>query len=103
MANRYGLLVRMTAKAGKDAAVDEFLRSALPLVNAEPGTTAWFAVRLGTGEYGIVDFFPNEDARNAHLNGAVAKALMAKATELLAKVPDIQKIDVLAEKLPGKP
>ena len=100
MASRYGLLVRMTAKPGKDAAVDAFLKSALPLVNAEAGTTAWFAVRMGTGQYAIMDFFPDDDARNAHLNGAVAKALMSKATELLEKVPDIQKIDVLAEKLP---
>ena len=75
--------------------------SALPLVNQEPDTTAWFALKMGPSTFGIFDAFPNEQGREAHLNGAVAKALMAKASELLAKSPEIHKVDVLADKLPG--
>ena len=41
------LLVRLEAKPGKEEAVEEFLRSALPLVEQEPGTKPWFAVRFG--------------------------------------------------------
>ena len=98
-----GLLVRLEAKPGNDARVEEFLQSALPLVHQEPGTTAWFAIRFGRSEYGIVDFFPDDAARDAHLNGPVAKALMAHADELLASPPSIQKLDVLASKLPPAP
>jgi quinol monooxygenase YgiN len=74
----------------------------LALVQQEPATTAWFAVKLGPSMYGIFDVFPDEAGRQAHLDGAVAKALMAKASELLAEPPKIEKLEVLAAKLPSK-
>lgn len=97
-----GLLVRMEAKSGKDAEVREFLESALPAVREEAGTTAWFAVRFGRGEYGIFDAFPDETAREAHLAGPVGRALMRAADTLFAAAPEIHKLDVLADKLPGE-
>ena len=39
--------------------------------------------------------------RQAHLSGRVAAALMAKASELLSEPPAIEKVDVLAAKLPS--
>jgi quinol monooxygenase YgiN len=81
--------------------VEEFLRSALPLVEQEPGTTAWFAIRFGPSRFGIFDAFPDEEGRKAHLSGAVAAALMARADELFTEPPDIQQIDVLTDKLPA--
>ena len=96
-----GLLARLDVKPGKDADVEAFLRSALPLVRQEPGTTAWFAIRFGRSEYGIFDVFPDDAARDAHLNGAVASALMGKADELFTAPPRIQKLDVIASKLPS--
>ena len=98
---KYSLYVRLEAKPGKEQEVADFLVSALPLVNQEPETTAWFALRMSPNVFGIFDAFPNEQGRDAHLNGAVAKALMAKAPDLLAKPPEIHKVDVLADKLPG--
>jgi len=98
MSNK-GLLVRLEAKPGKEAEVEEFLRSALPLVQQEPATTAWFAIRFGQSEFGIFDVFPDDAGRDAHLNGEVAKALMANASTLLAKPPGIEKIDVVADNL----
>lgn len=95
-----GLLVRVKAKAGKIEDVERFLKSALPLVRDESGTTAWFAIRLGRSEFGIFDVFPGDAEREAHLTGPVAKALMEKADELFAEPPRIQKLDVLADKLP---
>lgn len=97
-----GLLVRLEAKHGKDDEVEDFLSAALPLVRQEAGTKAWFAVRFGRSEYGIVDFFPDEASRDAHLNGAVASALLQKADKLLETSPDIQKIEILASKLPSQ-
>ena len=94
------LLVRLEAKPGKEAEVERFLRAGLPLVQDEPATTAWFGIRLGSSTFGIFDAFPNEAGRQAHLAGKVAAALMAKAPELLAKPPVIEKVDVLAAKLP---
>ena len=95
-----GLLVRLEAKAGKEEEVATFLGGAVPLVQAEPATIAWFAVRIGPSSFAIVDFFPDEDGRRAHLQGPVAAALMERADDLLASAPEIEHIDVLAAKLP---
>ena len=94
-----GLFVRLEAKAGKEAEVESFLKSALPLVQDEPETTVWFAIRMGPSTFGIFDANPDDSGRQAHLNGKVAAALMAKAPELLAQPPSIEKVDVLAAKL----
>lgn len=97
---KVALLVMLEAKPGKELELASFLSGALPLVQAEPATTAWFAVRFGPSTFGIFDVFPNESGREAHLAGPVAAALMAAASELLAEPPAIEKIDVLAAKLP---
>src|SRR6266404_5740589 len=73
---KVALLVRLEAKRGREADVENFLRSGLPLVQAEPATTAWFGIRLGPSTFGIFDAFPDEAGRNAHLSGRVAAALM---------------------------
>ncbi|MBI4292938.1 MAG: hypothetical protein HY661_15815 [Betaproteobacteria bacterium] len=96
-----GLLVRMEAKPGKDRDVEEFLLSALPMVRQEADTTAWFAIRFGRAEYGIFDVFPDDESRDAHLSGPVARALMEKADTLFATPPVIHKLDVVASKVPA--
>jgi quinol monooxygenase YgiN len=100
--SKLALYVPLEAKPGKEKEVAEFLKSALPLVEAEPGTVTWFAIQEGPSSFAIFDTFNDEAGRNAHLNGKVAAALMAKAGELLAKPPAIHKIDILTDKLPGK-
>src|SRR5262245_37771920 len=95
-----GLLVTLEAKPGKEADVEAFLASAVPLVNDEPETVAWFAIRLSESTFGIFDVFPTDAGRDAHLNGKVAAALMAQAPDLFSDAPNIQQIDVLASKLP---
>jgi quinol monooxygenase YgiN len=96
-----GLLVRLVAKPGKEAEVISFLEGGLSLVEEEPATVAWFAIRLGPSEFGIFDCFPDDSGRQAHLAGRVAAALMAQAPELLERPPVIEPADVLAAKLPG--
>ena len=96
-----GLLVRLEAKPGKEEEVENFLRGGLAIVEEEPATIAWFAIRLGPTTFGIFDAFPDEAGRQAHLTGRVAAALMAKAPDLFAQPPAIEKVDVLAAKLPG--
>jgi quinol monooxygenase YgiN len=98
---KVALYVRLEAKAGKEAEVESFLRGGLAIVQEEPATTAWFAIRMGPSTFGIFDAFPDDAGRQAHLTGRVAAALMAKAGELLAQPPSIEKVDVLAAKLPG--
>jgi quinol monooxygenase YgiN len=94
------LFVRLEAKPGKEADVENFLRAGLPIVQEEPATTIWFALRLGPSTFAIYDAFPDESGRQAHLSGRVAAALMEKASELFAQPPTIEKADVLAAKLP---
>jgi quinol monooxygenase YgiN len=98
---KVALWVRMEAKPGREADVETFLRGGLALVQEEPATTAWFAIRLAPATFGIFDAFPDEAGRNAHLAGRVAAALAAKASELFAQPPTIEKVDVLAAKLPS--
>jgi quinol monooxygenase YgiN len=101
MANvdKYAIWAQLEAKPGKEQEVEEFLKSALPLAQAETGTTTWFAVKMSNGSYGIFDTFADEDARNAHLNGEIAKALFAKAEDLFAKPPEIDRPQILAAKV----
>lgn len=98
---KVALWVRLEAKPGKEAEVESFLRGGLAIVEQEPATIAWFAIRMGASTFGIFDAFPDEAGRQAHLSGQVAAALMARAPELLAQPPKIEKIDVLAAKLPA--
>jgi quinol monooxygenase YgiN len=97
---KVALVVFLEAKPEKEAEVENFLLGGLPIVQEEPATTVWFALRMGPSTFGIFDAFPDEEGRQAHLSGRVAAALMEKAPDLFAHPPSIEKIDVLAAKLP---
>jgi quinol monooxygenase YgiN len=94
------LFVTMKAKPGKEGELSRFLAGGLQVVDGEPATVAWFAIQLDAGTFAIFDAFPDDAGRDAHLNGKLAAALMAKASELLAEPPKLEKADVLAAKLP---
>jgi quinol monooxygenase YgiN len=94
------LIVQLEAAPGKEEELASFLVDALALVDGEPQTVAWFALRTGAASFAIVDAFPDEAGRQAHLAGPVAAALIERADELLAQQPQIEPIDVLAAKLP---
>ena len=94
-----GLWVPQQAKPVKKAVVKAFLEAGQALVEDEPGTTAWFAVQMGPGQFGIFDVFPDDEGRQAHLGGKVAAALMEQAADLFADAPQIHQLDVIAEKL----
>jgi quinol monooxygenase YgiN len=98
---RVGLMVRLEAKPGKEAALAELLGTAETLALEEPETTVWFALRLGPSTFAIFDAFHNDVGRQAHLEGRIAAALMAKAPDLLKEPPKIEKVDVLGAKIPG--
>ena len=93
------LYAPLEAKPDKAEEVEAFLRNAQALAEQEPGTTAWFALRMGPTTFAIFDVFPDEESRQAHLNGEIAKALMEHADDLLAKPPQIHQLDVIASKL----
>jgi hypothetical protein len=91
-----GLLVTLEALAGKEADAEEFLRSAQPLALAERATLKWYAIKLGPGKFGIFDTFATETGRNAHLTGEIAKELGARASDLFAVPPQVEKVEILA-------
>ena len=94
-----GLIVQLVAQPGKEDELATFLVDALPLVEGEPQTVAWFAIRTSDSSFAIVDVFPDEAGRQAHLDGPVAAALIERASELLVTAPEIERVDVLAAKL----
>jgi quinol monooxygenase YgiN len=95
---KYALLARVEAKPGKEEAVEQFLKSALPLAEEEKDTISWYALKIGPSTFGIFDTFNDEEGREAHLNGKIAAALMQHADELLAVPPLIEKVELLAVK-----
>ena len=100
---KVALLVRLEAKPGREADIESFLLNGLSLVQDEPSTTAWYAIRLGPSTFGIFDTFESESGRQAHLTGRVAAALKAQAPDLLVQPPTIEKVNILAAKLPKSP
>ena len=99
--DRFALLALLEAKPGKEQEVEAFLKSAQAMAAQEPGTTTWYAVKLGPARFGIFDTFRDEAGREAHLSGKIAEALIANAGELLAKPPQIEKLEILALKDPA--
>lgn len=99
---KYALYVPLEAKPGKEQELADFLRSAVPLVDAEPGTVTWYAIQEGPSRFAIFDTFDDEAGRDAHLCGKVAAALTAKAEagDLFATPPQIHKLGIIADKLP---
>jgi hypothetical protein len=95
------LLARLDAAPGREAALEEFLGSALAQAQSEDGTEAWFALKLGRGEYAIFDAFPDDLARDRHLGGTLTAALAQRTAGLLSMPPLIQRADILADKLPA--
>jgi len=97
---KVALFARLEAKNGKEKEVAAFLDQALTMAKQEATTPLWFALRLGPSTFGVFDAFKDETGRQNHLNGPIAQALMANASELLAVPPSIEHLDVLGAKLP---
>jgi quinol monooxygenase YgiN len=95
-----GLFARLEAKPGKEDELAAFLKQGLRLANQETTTPLWFALRLAPATFAIFDSFADEAGRQNHLNGPIAKALMAQAPDLLAHPPVIERLEVLGAKLP---
>jgi quinol monooxygenase YgiN len=95
---RFALLAIFHARPGKENELEAFLKSALPLAEKEPDSKRWYAFKIDASTFGVYDTFAEESGREAHLQGEIAKALHAKADELLAQPPRIEKLDLLAVK-----
>jgi quinol monooxygenase YgiN len=95
---KYGLLVRLEAKPGKEKAVADFLAAGLELTNREATTPIWFALKLSPTTFGVFDAFASDKDRQAHLTGNMAQALMSRVDELLAHPPSVEAVDILAMK-----
>lgn len=97
------LLVRLEVGSGSGGDMEAFLEQAVPLVQQEPSTAAWFAVRFGRLDFGVFDAFPDEAGREAHLSGPLAMAIQETLVTMLTRDPEIERIEVLADKLPDAP
>ena len=87
---------RQSPEKGPDLAA--FLESGRALAAAELGTVTWYAFTIDETNYGIFDTFERDDARNAHLEGEISRALAQVGPDLLANDPDVRMIDILAVK-----
>jgi quinol monooxygenase YgiN len=95
---KYALYVQLKAKPGKAAEVEAFLKQGAQMAKAEKGTVTWYGIKEDEGAYAVFDTFDDEAGRDAHLNGDIAKALMAKAPELFSNKLEIHRIAVIADK-----
>ena len=95
---KQAIWVMLKAKPGKESDVEAFLKQGASMSNNEPQTVTWYGVKMGPGIYGVFDTFNDEAGRDAHLNGDIAKALMASASELFANEIKIEKMEILASK-----
>lgn len=95
---KLALLATLKAKPGQEQAVEDFLQQGGQMVQDEPKTVTWYALKFDQNTYGIFDTFEDEEGRQAHLNGDIAAALMEKAPELFSEDPDIKNVEILANK-----
>ncbi|HEX3572017.1 MAG TPA: antibiotic biosynthesis monooxygenase [Acidobacteriaceae bacterium] len=95
---KQALWVMLKAKAGKEAEVEAFLKQGGTMSRNEPLTVTWYGVKIAPGVYGVFDTFDDEQGRDAHVNGDIAKALMAKAPELFENELKIERMEILASK-----
>ena len=95
---KLAIWVMLKAKPGKEADVEAFLKQGAVMSNDEAQTVNWYGVKMGPGIYGVFDTFNDEEGRDAHLNGAIARALMANASELFSNEIRIEKMEILADK-----
>ena len=98
MTIKCGLFVRLEAKPGKEQAVADFLAAGVEMTNQEAGTPIWFALKLSPTTFGVFDAFTSEGNRQAHLAGNMAKSLMSRVEEMLAKPPSVEFLDILGMK-----
>lgn len=96
---RVGVLVQVEAKSGMADELAAQMRKALPAVREEEGTTAWFGLRLGETSFAVCDVFPDEAARQAHMEAG--RPRLDALADLLAKPPTISFTEVVAAKLPA--
>ncbi|MDO6445420.1 antibiotic biosynthesis monooxygenase [Colwellia sp. 1_MG-2023] len=93
-----GFLVTLKAKPGKEADVGQLISNAIILAEKEEQTLTWYAFQIDESTFGIFDTFHDEEGRQVHLNGDIAKLLMANAEELLMEKPTIKPIGILSNK-----
>ena len=95
---KQAIWVMLKAKPGKEADVEAFLKQGAVMSHDEPQTVTWYGVKMGPGMYGVFDTFDDEAGREAHINGEIAKALMANAAELFSNELKIEKMEILGSK-----
>ena len=95
---KQAIWVMLKAKPGKESEIEAFLSQGASMANDEAGTVTWYGVKMGPGVYGVFDTFDDEAGRDAHLNGRIAEALMAKAPELFTNELRIEQMEILAAK-----
>lgn len=93
---QFAVLAMLEAKPGKESDVEEFLKAAIALVRAETGTLSWYALKLGASTFAIFDTFADRHGLEAHLSGAVARALLERSDELFTGAPAIGQPEILA-------
>ncbi len=94
-----GLLIRVETKPDKVGELEAFVEN-LQKVEKEQATTVCLAMRLGPTSFGVVTAFPDDAGRQAHL--AANADVLAQAGQLLTQPPSIERLEVIAAKLPNR-
>ena len=90
-----GVVAEFEFKAGNDAAVERFFQQGQLVVEEQPGTTQWFAYRLGPTTYGAFAVFADDEDREALLRAGGPQSSRENAA-LFEHAPSFEKVDIVA-------
>lgn len=97
-----GTLTRVEIQLGNEKIVEHALQEAFSLVQQEPYTPTWVAVRQGPFTISVFDAFPDETDRQTHLADGRHRERLARVNSLLTQPRTTEMHQVLGVKLPAQ-
>lgn len=93
-----GVLARFEAKPGSELDMTAFFSEGLPLVEAQPSSTVWFAFRVSDTTYGAFAAFATDQDRDALL-AAGGPQFASRYAHVFATPPTFDKVDLLEARI----
>lgn len=96
------LLLRLPVRASAVVEATARLEAATRTVDRELETVAWFGLRFGDGDLGVVAGFPDRHARRSHLTERFAREVGRDVFGMLDAMPSVELADVVDQRRPRR-